>query len=54
MKCPYCDCEFEYQPEDVYYHNSIHSRYVDCPECNNPIHHTDSIKTTIRVSTENL
>lgn len=54
MKCPYCDCEFEYQAVDVYYHNSIHSRYVDCPECNTPIHHTDSIKTTIRVSTENL
>lgn len=54
MKCPYCDCEFEYQDEDVYYHNSLHSRYVYCPECNAPIHHTDSIKTTIRVSTESL
>lgn len=55
MKCPYCDCEFEYQDEDVYYsRNSIYGNYVDCPECNYPISHNDSVKTVIRVSTESL
>lgn len=58
-KCPFCDCEFEYQLEDVsrgqmdipYYKNKL---YVDCPNCNRVLFHDDSSSTCTRLSTESL
>ena len=56
-KCPFCECEFEYQLEDVYrgqmdipyYKNPF---YVDCPNCNRVLFHSESNPT--RVSIESL
>lgn len=54
MKCPFCDCEFEYQLEDVYrgqidipyYENQF---YVDCPNCNMTLFHSGSNPTSISI-----
>ena len=59
-KCPYCDCEFEYEREDVVSkslknpsymwdtHGSFSTvKMVRCPSCNNLIHHQDSVRSKI-------
>lgn len=59
-KCPYCDCEFEYEREDVVskslknppYMWSTHGSFsmvnmVRCPSCNNLIYHHDSVRSKI-------
>lgn len=49
-KCPYCDCEFEYdtsETERVYdVGNSGIFRVVQCPSCKTNLKHSDSAKTT--------
>ena len=55
IKCPYCECEFEYQDSDLLYtHLVTDTAYVDCPSCNRPLLHVDSRKTSIRISNERL
>ena len=36
--CPYCDCYYSYQPEDVYNNHSLTNAFntVSCPECGMP------------------
>ena len=59
-KCPYCDCEFEYEREDVVSKSlknppsmlDTHGRFsmvnmVRCPSCNNLIYHQDSVRSKI-------
>lgn len=59
-KCPYCDCEFEYEREDVVskslknpsYMWDTHGSFsmvkmVRCPSCNNLLHHQDSVRSKI-------
>lgn len=54
-KCSFCDCEFEYQWEDVrYYRIFDYGIYVDCPNCSKLIRHTESVSTTIKISTESF
>lgn len=58
IRCPYCDCEFEYQSNDVYHglmdpgYTTV--AYVDCPQCNRALFHRYSTKTRTRLSTESL
>lgn len=61
IKCPYCDCEFEYEREDVVSKSlknppSLFGTYgplftvrsmVRCPSCNNLIYHQDSVRSKI-------
>lgn len=51
-KCWYCDCEFEYQSEDIFYNALRGSRVVSCPTCHRHINHNDSVKSN--TSTEQL
>lgn len=55
MKCPYCDCEFEYQSEDIII-DRFYVPYMSviCPECGRHLNHADSMKTTTRMITESL
>lgn len=60
IKCPYCDCEFEYEREDIVRKSlknprSLWGTYgpfstvsmVRCPSCNNLIYHQDSVRSKI-------
>lgn len=57
-KCPYCDCEFEYQFSDTYHGyfgpSYQDKTYVDCPYCYRVLFHSDSSSTCTRLSTESL
>ena len=47
-KCNVCDTEFEYQFSDcvdINLSNGSSSLYVICPGCNNPIPHSNAVKT---------
>ena len=59
-KCPYCDCEFEYEREDVVSKSlknptsmlDTHGPFsmvnmVRCPSCNNLIYHQDGVRSKI-------
>lgn len=54
-KCLYCDCEFEYQSEDIII-DRFYVPYMSviCPECGRHLNHADSMKTTTRMTTESL
>lgn len=48
-KCPSCGCEFQYDRSEVR-HDSIFQNipiYVQCPECNQCIRHSDQSKVNI-------
>lgn len=49
-KCPYCDCEFEYdtsETERVYNVSDLSIfRVVHCPNCKISLKHSDSATTT--------
>lgn len=55
-RCPFCDCEFEYQLDDVYTYQTVmqysRNRFVDCPCCNMVLYHSENAST--RISTESL
>lgn len=48
-KCPYCDCEFEYDiSETIRIYDKTNSgvfRVVQCPTCKVNIKHSDSVST---------
>ena len=55
-KCPYCDCEFEY---DVSETNRIYDktnsnvfRVVQCPNCKVNLKHSDSVSTITEAKRE--
>lgn len=52
IKCPYCDCEFEYDSSDIFFSNIIIGALVSCPRCNNALYHAASSKSNI--TTEQL
>lgn len=47
IKCPYCDCEFEYDSSDIFFSNVIIGALVSCPRCKNALYHTDSSRSNI-------
>lgn len=47
IKCPYCDCEFEYDSSDIFFSNIIVGALVSCPRCNNALYHSTSSKSNI-------
>ena len=55
-KCPYCDCEFEYdtsETERVYnIADTSIFRVVHCPNCKISLKHPDSVKTTTDMKKE--
>lgn len=55
-KCPYCDCEFEYDiSETIRIYDKTNSsvfRVVQCPTCKVNIKHSDSVSTTTEVKKE--
>ena len=52
IKCPYCDCEFEYDSSDIFFSNIIIGALVSCPRCHNALYHAASSKSNI--TTEHL
>ena len=52
IKCPYCDCEFEYDSSDIFFSNIIVGALVSCPRCHNALYHAASSKSNI--TTEQL
>lgn len=52
IKCPYCDCEFEYDPNDIFYGDVLGGAAVSCPSCHNILNHKDSLRSNI--TTEQL
>ena len=40
-KCVCCDCEFEYEEEDIANSILLVDRYVTCPECGASLRHSD-------------
>lgn len=52
IKCPYCDCEFEYDSCDIFFSNILIGALVSCPRCHNALYHADSSKSNI--TTEQL
>lgn len=55
-KCPYCDCEFEYDiSETIRIYDKTNSsvfRVVQCPTCKVNIKHSDSVSTTTEMKKE--
>lgn len=55
-KCPYCDCEFEYDiSETIRIYDKTNSsvfRVVQCPTCKVNINHSDSVSTTTEMKKE--
>ena len=47
IKCPYCDCEFEYDSSDIFFSNIMIGALVSCPRCNNALYHAASSKSNI-------
>lgn len=47
IKCPYCDCEFEYDSSDIFFSNIIVGALVSCPRCNNALYHSTSSRSNI-------
>ena len=52
IKCPYCDCEFEYDSSDIFFSNIMIGALVSCPRCHNALYHAASSKSNI--TTEQL
>lgn len=52
IKCPYCDCEFEYDSSDIFFSNILMGALVSCPRCHNALYHAASSKSNI--TTEQL
>ena len=52
IKCPYCDCEFEYDSSDIFFSNMLIGALVSCPRCHNALYHAASSKSNI--TTEQL
>ena len=52
IKCPYCDCEFEYESSDIFFSNILIGALVSCPRCHNALYHAASSKSNI--TTEQL
>lgn len=52
IKCPYCDCEFEYDSSDIFFSNIMIGALVSCPRCHNTLYHTTSSKS--HITTEQL
>lgn len=52
IKCPYCDCEFEYDSSDIFFSNIMIGALVSCPRCHNALYHAISSKSNI--TTEQL
>lgn len=52
IKCPYCDCEFEYDSSDIFFSNILIGSLVSCPRCHNALYHAASSKSSI--TTEQL
>ena len=52
IKCPYCDCEFEYGSCDIFFSNIMIGALVSCPGCHNALYHAASSKSNI--TTEQL
>ena len=52
IKCPYCDCEFEYDSSDIFLSNILIGALVSCPRCHNALYHAASSKSNI--TTEQL
>lgn len=52
IKCPYCDCEFEYDSSDIFFSNILLGALVSCPRCHNALYHAASSKSNI--TTEQL
>ena len=51
VKCPCCDCEFEYEREDIEGYRTDSAR-VECPQCGNYLYHSDSVSSNL--TTERL
>ena len=55
-KCPYCDCEFEYDiSETIRIYDKTNSsvfRVVQCPTCKVNINHSDSVSITTEMKKE--
>ena len=47
IKCPYCDCEFEYDSSDIFFSNIMIGALVSCPRCHNALYHAASSKSNI-------
>lgn len=47
IKCPYCDCEFEYDSSDIFFSNIMIGALVSCPRCNNALYHSTSSRSNI-------
>ena len=52
IKCPYCDCEFEYDSSDIFFSNILIGALVSCPRCHKALYHAASSKSNI--TTEQL
>lgn len=52
IKCPYCDCEFEYDSSDIFFSKIMIGALVSCPRCHNALYHVSSSKSNI--TTEQL
>ena len=50
VRCPYCDCEFEYDQDDIFYGNVIGGAAVVCPDCHNTLSHKNSLQSNIITS----
>ena len=49
IKCPYCDCEFEYDSSDIFFSNILIGALVSCPRCHNALYHAASSKSNITI-----
>ena len=54
IKCHYCDCEFEYQREDLIYIPDDGKRYIKCMACDSILPHSESFSSGTSTTLDNV
>lgn len=54
IRCNNCDCEFEYQRDDLIYMTDVGKRYVKCINCDSILPHSESFSSCTSAECGNI